>query len=61
MEYQVKQSGSSKATEMKATPNGYEDIETLFGLKIRVKKGTVSDQEIQMLSNLNRCLFAVGY
>ena len=41
MEYQVKQSGSSKATEMKATPNGYEDIETLFGLKIRVKKGTI--------------------
>ena len=41
MEYQVKQYGSSKTTEMKATPNGFEDIETLFGLKVRVKKGTI--------------------
>jgi len=60
MENQFKQYGS-KATEAKATTNGYEEIETLFGLKVRVKKGTIQDQEILMLSNLNRCLFAVGY
>ena len=40
MQYPRIQSGSKK-TNSNTPTDGYEDIETLFGLKVRVKKGTI--------------------
>jgi len=40
MQYYRGQSGN-KTTYSNVPTDGYEDIETLFGLKVRVKKGTI--------------------
>jgi len=41
MQHYPKQSGNFKTTYSNVPTDGYEDIEALFGLKVRVKKGTI--------------------